>query len=118
MTGYRLHPRELRRRAAGSEHGPAAESDGVRGRDDRPLHALGVGNRQVLGHACNPRALRPMGNFRHVGQSGRNRFWFSGRLRGRKLSPGGYRLIASSTDAAGNRSKPKRVMFTVLPPRR
>lgn len=35
----------------------------------------------------------------------------------RRLHPGRYRLTASARDAAGNRSKPKRVRFTILRPR-
>jgi subtilisin family serine protease len=44
---------------------------------------------------------------------------FSGRLRGRALKPGPYRLRVLATDLAGNRSVPKNKNFTIAkPPRR
>ena len=54
------------------------------------------------------------GSFTHAGSAGANRFKFTGRLRGRKLRPGRYRLVAVPRDAAGNRSKPKRVKFRIV----
>jgi Ca2+-binding RTX toxin-like protein len=54
------------------------------------------------------------GTFTHTGRQGPNSFKFTGRLRGRKLSPGRYRLVARATDAAGNRSKQKRLEFRVV----
>ena len=57
---------------------------------------------------------RLRGSFTHAEEQGPNRFKFTGRLRGRKLGPGRYRLVATATDAAGNRSKPKRVKFTIV----
>ncbi len=59
---------------------------------------------------------RLKGSFTHTGKQGPNRFRFTGRLRGRKLGPGPYRLVAMTTDAAGNPSKPKRVKFTIVLP--
>jgi hypothetical protein len=40
-------------------------------------------------------------------------FRFMGRLRGRSLKPGRYRLVAAAKDPAGNRSKPKRRPFRI-----
>jgi hypothetical protein len=45
------------------------------------------------------------GSFQRSGVAGPNGFRFSGRLRGRKLAPGAYRLRATPTDAAGNRPR-------------
>ncbi|MDX6670155.1 MAG: hypothetical protein QOI91_518 [Solirubrobacteraceae bacterium] len=42
------------------------------------------------------------GTFVHAGLAGLNRFKFSGRLRGRKLPVGSYRLTARAKDAARN----------------
>lgn len=42
---------------------------------------------------------------------------FSGRIGRRALKPGGYRLTTVATGAAGAKSKPKRVSFTVVQPR-
>jgi hypothetical protein len=39
---------------------------------------------------------------------------FRARLRGRPLRAGRYRLVLRATDAAGNRSAPRRLTFTVV----
>jgi hypothetical protein len=54
------------------------------------------------------------GSFSHAGSAGLNRFRFMGRLRGRALKPGKYRLVAIATDQAGNRSKPRRRGFKIV----
>jgi hypothetical protein len=41
------------------------------------------------------------GGFRHAGVAGLNGFKFTGRIGGRKLSPGKYRLVAAITDKTG-----------------
>jgi Ca2+-binding RTX toxin-like protein len=46
---------------------------------------------------------------------GRNAVRFSGRIKGRTLKPGSYRLRVSATDAAGNRSAARTVRFKVVP---
>ena len=61
---------------------------------------------------------RPIGSFVRSASAGPNSVRFSGRLRvrGRTLSlaPGRYRLTLVATDAAGNRSAPRRVPFRVV----
>ena len=52
--------------------------------------------------------------FSRTGKPGVNRFKFTGRLRGRKLAPGSYRLSMVATDTAGNRSKPARATFRIV----
>ena len=47
-------------------------------------------------------------------RTGVNRIAFTGRIRGRALRPGRYRATVRATDAAGNRSAPRRVTFTVV----
>jgi streptogramin lyase len=49
--------------------------------------------------------------------AGRQKVAFSGRIGRRALKPGGYRLTIVATGAAGAKSKPKRVVFTVVQPR-
>jgi hypothetical protein len=48
-----------------------------------------------------------------TGQLGANELRFKGRLRGKALKPGLYRLVLTPTDAAGNVGKPVRVRFAV-----
>jgi alginate lyase len=60
------------------------------------------------------RYVRLRGAFAHGGHAGPNRFRFSGRLRGRRLRAGHYRLAAKPTDAAGNRGRAVRTSFTIV----
>jgi hypothetical protein len=50
------------------------------------------------------RYLRVSGSFTRVGSAGANSFKFTGRLRGRKLSPGSYRLTGVASNANGKSS--------------
>jgi hypothetical protein len=61
------------------------------------------------------RGGRPLrhGVMRRAGVVGRNRVPFTGRLRGRALAPGRYRLTVRARDAAGLRSAPVRVRFRI-----
>jgi Ca2+-binding RTX toxin-like protein len=54
------------------------------------------------------------GSLKRRGRRGANSFKFTGSWRKRKLKPGRYRLVATATDRARNRSKPKRVRFRVV----
>ena len=54
------------------------------------------------------------GRFRRAGHAGGNSFRFRGRLAGRALRPRRYRLLARSTDAAGNRSAIRRARFRII----
>lgn len=58
-------------------------------------------------------ALKPA--LSHQGSSGLNSFKFMGRLGKKALKVGSYRLNATATDAAGNRSKPARKPFRIVP---
>jgi Ca2+-binding RTX toxin-like protein len=58
--------------------------------------------------------LRLKGGLTRTAAQGGNSFWFAGRLRGRKLQPGRYHLIATARDGARNRAKPARVRFTIV----
>jgi hypothetical protein len=58
-------------------------------------------------------ALRPA--LSHQGSAGLNSFKYMGRLGKKALKIGTYRLSATATDAAGNRSKPVKKPFRVVP---
>jgi hypothetical protein len=64
------------------------------------------------GRAGRYRTLR--GRLAVHGQVGTNRFRFTGRLRGRKLRPGRYRLRCVATDQAGNTSRRKYTRFRIV----
>jgi hypothetical protein len=52
--------------------------------------------------------------FAKQSKAGANRKRFSGRIGKRALKPGRYRATLVATDAAKNRSKPKRLLFKVV----
>ena len=54
------------------------------------------------------------GRFAHQGSAGANTVRFLGRLRGKRLRPGSYRLLLVPTDAAGNRGARTRVRFRIV----
>jgi hypothetical protein len=54
------------------------------------------------------------GSLSDQGLAGLNSFRFTGRLANRALKRGKYRLRATATDAAGNRSKPRTAAFRIL----
>jgi hypothetical protein len=54
------------------------------------------------------------GSFTIAAKAGKNRFKFRGRIGGRKLKPGRYRLNSRATDKAGNRSPIKRKRFRIV----
>jgi streptogramin lyase len=55
------------------------------------------------------------GSFGVSGKAGANSFTFRGRLAGKALRPGGYRLDGLARDAANNTSATQRKNFTILP---
>ncbi len=54
------------------------------------------------------------GSFTQPGNAGANSFKFSGRINGKKLKRGSYRLTATSTDVAGNRGIATRASFRIV----
>ncbi len=57
---------------------------------------------------------RRVGSFIRKAGKGRKRVRFSGRLRGRRLKPGVYRLTITLKDAARNTGRPRRLFFRIL----
>jgi len=97
-----------------------SEPASVSFRVERALSGRRVGARCVRTTRTNRRARRCTrysvlrGGFAHSGKAGQNAFRFSGRLGGRKLAPGRYRLRGLATDKAGNKSLLKRTGFRIV----
>jgi hypothetical protein len=53
------------------------------------------------------------GGFVRGGLTGRNSFYFRGRIGRRKLARGSYRLLALPKDAGGNMGRPRRAGFRI-----
>jgi hypothetical protein len=62
----------------------------------------------------NGRYVGLRGAFTHAGKVGSNSLRFSGRLGGRKLKPGRYRLVEVAVDPAGNKSGTQLVRFRIV----
>jgi hypothetical protein len=56
---------------------------------------------------------RVRGSFKHTGGAGSNSIRFTGRVGGKRLKVGSYRLLATTVDPAGNRSKTVRKNFRI-----
>ncbi len=87
-----------------------------------------VPGRGGVGRYCQP-ASRPVppaarcttyaatrGSVTHLDRPGLNLLRFTGRLAGRTLTPGSYRLTATATDLHGNRSRPATHAFRIIGP--
>ena len=61
---------------------------------------------------CSRRVTLP-GHFTLAGQPGANRFAFTGRIGGKRLKPGGFRLVATPT-ADGRRGAPVSASFRIV----
>ena len=72
--------------------------------------------RQTRSNRKRPRCTRYVraGRFARQSVKGANRHRFSGRIGQRSLRPGEYRATLVATDAAGNRSAPRRLKFEVV----
>jgi hypothetical protein len=57
---------------------------------------------------------RLKGSFTNAGAGGANSFRFSGRLRGKALKRGRYRLVGKPKDPAGNVGKSVRTSFRIV----
>ena len=60
------------------------------------------------------RFVKLRGSFSHRDRAGANSVRFRGKLRGRALKPGRYRLVAVARDAAGASSSTRRAAFRIL----
>ena len=54
-------------------------------------------------------------SFAHGAIRGRNALHFTGRLSGRRLAPGEYKLVIRVVDSTGDRSRPERAGFRITP---
>jgi hypothetical protein len=72
--------------------------------------AEAVESREALVHALGSGA----GSFGVPGAAGENAFTFRGRVGGKALKPGSYRLTGQAIDSAGNASPLRRKGFEIV----
>jgi len=120
LTALRVKPRQLRpatrrkpRRGANVSFqlSEPAQVAGTVQRCARFAKVRRGGRTRRTNRCVRYRTLR--GRIAHTGVLGANRLRFNGRLRGRALKRGSYRLTLLATDAAGNRGGPVRTTFKV-----
>jgi hypothetical protein len=70
-------------------------------------------SRAPRGERCT-RWIAVAGSFSFAGKAGTNAFTFRGRIGGRSLAHGNYRLNGKATDGAGNASPVKRASFRIV----
>ncbi len=132
LMTYRLSPARFRAAASGDSVGVARAKVGTRVRYSLSeaasvrftVERAAAGRRRqgkcrkaTRTNRRAPRCTRYLelrGSFTHVGGQGPNSFRFAGRLGGRKLRAGRYRLAATATDGAANKSRSKRVEFRIV----
>lgn len=68
--------------------------------------------RRLAGHRAR---FHKVGSLRRHEAAGRGSIRFSGKLGRKALRPGRYRALVTAVDAAGHRSSPQRVTFTIVP---
>jgi hypothetical protein len=86
---------------------------------ERRSRGVRKGRRCAAGHARRARQrctryVRQPGSFSLPGTSGLNSFRFTGRIAGRALTRGNYRLVGIAADAAGNHSAATGQSFRIL----
>jgi hypothetical protein len=131
-TRFTLAPSSFRAASSGPAAKPAKLSIGTTVR-----YTLNIGasvrftvvrllpGRRVKGRCVKPtrlnrsarkctRRVRVRGSFTRTGSAGPNRFRFMGRIGGRKLTPGDYRLVATPT-ANGVRGRATSTPFHIVP---
>jgi hypothetical protein len=124
-----LAPAAFRAAASGPPSSPAGPGARVAYTLDRPANVVFTVQRTRPGRRARGRCVAPRsanrrarpclrtlraGAFRGRGTAGPNVLRFSGRLNGRRLAPGSYRLVVVATDAAGSASPPRSVGFRIL----
>jgi hypothetical protein len=129
IRALRLKPRRFRAARRGGSVSAAlgarisyrlSEAANVRFRVQRRAAGRRAGRRCVKPRRGNRgrkgcvRWVRQRGSFSRRGKAAANSLRFSGRLAGRRLRPGRYRLIAVPTDPAGNRGRAVRAGFRIV----
>jgi hypothetical protein len=114
-TAPRVTARTLsRRRFRAASRGPSAKAASAVGTKVSYTLSEPASSRFRVQRRTGGRYVTLRGRFKHAGTTGTNHFRFTGRLRGRKLRPGRYRLVMVAVDAAANTSPRKRLKFRVV----
>jgi hypothetical protein len=110
LRGVGLRPRRLRAARRGATVAALASSATLR----YTLSERGVLTLTIERANANGRYRALRGRVRRITAAGAYRRTFRARLGGRALRAGRYRLVLRVVDAAGNRSAPHRLTFTVV----
>jgi Tol biopolymer transport system component len=112
LHALRLHPTRFHARHSGGSI--SRRGIRVRYRLDIPATVIFSIDRIVARRsAAKPLTKKLTGTFRHSGREGTNEFRFTGRLRGKRLTPGQYYLVATP-QLTGTKTVSHRVRFRIL----
>jgi virginiamycin B lyase len=111
-AGQDTAPPRLSTLRLGRKRFAAGRGTQVRFQLSEPAQLTFTIDRVLAGRRTRYRRLR--GSFSHRAAAGPNAFTYRGRLRGRALPPGRYRLNARATDAAGNTSTLIHLRFQII----
>ena len=110
LRGVSLRPRRLRAARRGAAIAALASGATLR----YALSERGALSIAIERAGARGRYKALPGTLRRATTAGAHRLSFRARLRGRPLRAGRYRLVLRATDAAGNRSAARRLIFTVV----
>jgi hypothetical protein len=129
LTRLRISPSGFTAAPSGPSIATASSSTVSYRLSDAALVTFSI-EKAVLGRAAGGQCLRQTqpvggakpctrfvllrGSFARASQTGVNTLRFRGRLRGRSLAPGRYRLIARAADATANAAPAKQAAFRIL----
>lgn len=129
ITGLSFKPKAFRAAAPGAKSGGTrisfrlSEPATVRFTIQRRTRGRKAGRKCVAPRPSNRNARscarwrEVRGQIERTGLAGANSFRFAGRLAGRKLARGSYRVVSVATDSADNRSAVAHRAFSVLAPK-
>lgn len=122
LRKYAIRPRSFQAAAGG----PSAKASGGKKRkklgarvsfrlNEGAVVTFKVKQRRHDRRARRTRFVALRGGFRRMGQAGKNSFWFTGRLRKKKLKPGRYLLLATPT-GVGKAGRTRSADFRIKSP--
>jgi hypothetical protein len=118
LAGIAIAPRRFRPGAGGATVSFAlSEAARISFRVERLVRGRLLGRRCIAGRRTGAACLKHVskGSFEFDATSGANVARLSGRLSGRALPPGRYRLTAVARDASGQQSQPASAGFRIAP---
>jgi hypothetical protein len=114
LSRLKLRPAAFRAARKGTSVARAATGTTIRYSVSEASTTTFTVDREAVGLSRGRKFIPHHGNFTHQGVVGTNHFHFTGRIGGRALSPGSYRLNATPKSATGHVGKTKQTPFRIV----